>query len=148
MTPSSVGSQATNSLEPIVGRMSCGSTDTSKRRASEPGDRLAQLGRAVRGRVARHVRGRAGERVAHHGGDGVHRGADREVDDPAGVSRGERLVGGEGVPGEVGEVQSPHSSWFMGGRSLIHCGSAATLPTLDAPPGEPSSSKKSTFALV
>ena len=83
-----------------------------------PGDRLAQLGRAVRGRVARDVRGRAGERGAHHGGHGVDGGADGEVDDPAGMPRGDRLVGREGVPGEVGELQRPHSSVFMGGQVL------------------------------
>ena len=36
MIPSSVGSQATDSLEPIVGSTSRGSTVTPNRRASEP----------------------------------------------------------------------------------------------------------------
>ena len=36
MTPSNVGSQATNSLEPIVGSTSNGSTVTWKRRTSDP----------------------------------------------------------------------------------------------------------------
>jgi len=31
---------------------------------------------------------------------------------------------------------------------MISCGSLSVLPTFDAPPGEPSSSKKSTLACV
>ena len=90
----------------------------------------------------------ASERMLHDVRDGIDGRPDGEVDDPVGVPRREGLVGREGVPREVGEVQRSHSSWTTGGRSLIHCGSASTLPTFDAPPGEPSSSKKSAFALV
>ncbi len=76
-------------------------------------DRLAQVGGAVRLRVAGSVGG-AGQRVADHGGRGVDRRADREVDDAAagravrtGVGKGARPLLGrsERVPGEVGEAE-------------------------------------------
>ena len=113
------------------------------RHAVAPGQRvdrgLAQLGRAVRGRVAGLGGGRR-QRVLDQPGNRVHRRADGQVHDAVRM----RPRAGTGlrqrVPGK--SRQRPgHSSCWTGGRSLIHCGSAATLPTLAAPPGEPSSSK-------
>ncbi len=147
-SPSSVGSQATSSLEPIVGSTAAGSTVTPNRRGQRAGHRLPQLGRTVRGRVAGVVGGGAAERRAHDVGHRVDGGADREVDDPPGVRLGQRAVRGQRVPGEVGKGDRSHSSCCCGGRLLAGSTSKSDLPTFEAPPGEPSSSKKSTLALV
>jgi hypothetical protein len=45
----------------------------------------------------------AGQRSADDGRDRVDRGTDRQVDDPAGMPGGQRLVLGDAVPGEVRE---------------------------------------------
>src|SRR6185437_15884908 len=113
-----------------------------------PGEGFAEGGGAVRGGVTRLVGGRACERCAHDGGNRVDGRADRQVDDAAGVRRREGLVLGERVPGEIGKRELPHSSCCCGGRLSAGSTSRSTLPTFDAPPGEPSSSKKSTLALV
>ncbi len=136
------------------------------------GDRLSQLQRAPDGRVARRV-GVRGQRLLDHLGDRVHRGADGEVADAARVGQGGRLVRLQLVPGEDGEpvgnaarrprvarerrarAVAAHSfvatdrqwSAFCGGRAAMNGWSRSIRPSFEAPPGEPRSSKNSTFAL-
>ena len=54
---------------------------------------------------------------------------------------------GRRLPGScsTGPAQSPSP---CGGRSLTTCGSFSVMPTLAAPPGDPSSSKKSALICV
>ena len=88
--------------------------------------------------------------VHHFIDDGhlVDRGSHREVDQPAGMPRRprpgrlERVPGKRRQPGGQGQC-----STSCGGSAAISGWSLLILPVLAAPPGEPRSSKNSTFAL-
>src|SRR6185312_8713441 len=83
--------------------------------------------------------------------DRIDRGADRQVDDAVRMRSGQRFGVDQGVPRELrqgrrdGPAQSPSP---CGGRSLTTCGSFSVIPTLAAPPGDPSSTKKSALICV
>ena len=101
-----------------------------------------------------------GERFLDQRGDRVDGGADREVDDPVGMGAGGVAVRSDLVPGEVREPggdgvaevsaaldhRQRHSSCSWGGSASISGWSLSMTPILAAPPGEPRSSKKCTFA--
>ena len=70
-------------------------------------DRLSQCGCADGLRVGVRV-GRPRQRVGHDGRGGVHRRADRQIDDPAGVRTRTLRVWCDGIPGVVGEVSDAH----------------------------------------
>ena len=118
--------------------------------AGEPtGDRLAQIRRPPRLRVAGRIRCRR-QRLAHQGGRRVHRRAHGQVDDPLRVRLRDLLVRLERVPREVGELRAElaaHSSCSCGGSASMIGWSLAMMPILAAPPGLPRSSKNSTLAL-
>ena len=92
-------------------------------------------------------------------GRGVDRRPDREVDDAAGMGPSPRGVRRQQVPGEVRQqqpigrcagptAQSPaQCSCSCGGSAVMSGWSLGMSPSLAAPPGEPRSSKNSTFAL-
>ena len=65
---------------------------------------------------------------------------------PPGCALAVALTSASESQGKSGSATAAHSP--CGGSALMNAGSCAVLPTLDAPPGEPSSSKKSTLALV
>jgi len=126
--------------------------------------RLAQYRSADGERVAGRV-GRSGERVLHHARRRVDGGADRQVDDAAGVGAGGVGVRREAVPRELGQTRARRpprtggrrgtlaaqwpSRFLPSGTAMITGWSTSTGPTLLAPPGLPMfvvSVKKSTFA--
>jgi len=116
--------------------------------AGQPsGRRLTQRRGAVGGRVPGSVGGRP-ERVLHHLRDRVHGRARGQVHDPVRMGPGFLAVRGEQIPGEPGQpcgegqLASP-----CGGSAATMGWSLLIFPTLEAPPGEPSSLKNSTFAL-
>ncbi len=148
-------------------------TDLGADPAVQPaGDRLAEFQRAPDRRVPGRVGG-GRQGLLDHLGDGVHRGADREVAEPARVGERRLLVRLQLVPREdrekiryaarrprvsrkrrVRSVVRAHSSgatdqWsaFCGGRAAMNGWSFSIRPSFEAPPGEPRSSKNSTFAL-
>ena len=141
------GSQAMNSLVPITGS-TARRVDLHVERAGEPpGGRRTQLGGTRGQRVAGRVGGRD-ERVLDDRGHRVNRGAHGQVNRPAGEGAGLLRDRGELVPGVLGEpCGEGHSSAACGGSAATSGWSLPILPTLDAPPGEPSSSKKSTLTL-
>ena len=101
--PSRNGSQATSSLEPIVGSTPPvrGRPRRSAAPHRRPGPRAGR--RAGRGRVARSV-GRAGQRRLDDRRHRVDRRADGEVDQPVRVRRRPRLRRGQQIPGKVSQV--------------------------------------------
>ena len=110
-------------------------------------DGFAQGRGADRLRVRVRVGARA-QRVGDDGGGRIHRRPDRQVDGTPGVCGGAARVWGDGVPGVVVEVADGHEgqcSW--GGSAAMMGWSFGITPTLAAPPGEPMSSKNSTFAV-
>ena len=122
--------------------------------ARVPGDdRLAQCGRSRGRRVPVRIVGGA-QGGAHHIRGLIDRRPDRQVDDAVGVGTRPLAVGGEGVPGEVGQLEghgavSSRGQCVCGGTAATIGWSPATTPILAAPPGEPMpvSLKNSTLAL-
>ena len=117
--------------------------------------RLPQRRGAPGLRVARRVpRGAQGlaDRRRHR----VDRRPDRQVDHAVRVAAGDGRGGGQAVPRKVRQRGEAHPHADGPSRAHSPCGGSAgtgptsrsTLPTLEAPPGDPSSSKKSTFAWV
>ena len=131
-------------LEPVDRRL--------PRRGPPDGDRVARGVRGVAQRLLRDLRGR------------VHRGADREVDDPVGVLTRPLRMGREVVPGEVGQQagdagarqarapfwsrEGDQWSWACGGSAATIGWSLSISPILAAPPGEPRSSKNCDVGVV
>src|SRR5262249_996805 len=112
-----------------------------------PGGRVAQLGGPRGQRVAGRVGGRR-QRVLDDRWHRVDRRADRQVNGAAGEGAGLVPQRRQFVPGILrGAVGGGHpcSALTSGGSAATTGWSLPTLPTLDAPPGEPSSSKKSTL---
>ena len=116
------------------------------RRGHPRGDGCSQRGRARRQRIARSV-GRVGQRGADQRRDRVDRRTDRQVHDAVRVCRGHRLRRLEQIPGEVGQLgrqrHCGQCSFRSGGCAATNDASLSILPTLEAPPGEPKSSKNS-----
>ena len=120
------------------------------RAVQPPRVRPAQRQGALRRRVAGEVAA-VGERGAHRPRHPVHRRADGQVDQPAGVGGGPFLQIPQLVPGSTAgsrDCQSTPTAQCsaIGGSAATNGSSRWILPTRDAPPGEPSSSKKSTLA--
>src|SRR5436190_1868949 len=119
--------------------------------AQHPHERRAKLGRAG----SRGVRGSVGggaERLLHHLWSRVNRCPDGQVDDAVGMTCRECCDGRDRVPGKVGKVAAPapeqtQCSVSWGGSAATTGWSFSILPTFEAPPGDPSSSKKSTLTL-
>src|SRR5262249_12828619 len=118
--------------------------------------RLTQPRGAVRLGIPGAVGGR-GERLARHRGNRVDGRADGQVGDPVRVSLRELLVRCQPIPREVrqrdqeippvsGRARTQWSS-ACGGSAATTGWSLSILPTFEAPPGDPSSSKNSTLAL-
>ena len=149
-SPSWNGRPETASLEPIVGITATGSSPLHLVGAGQPPRvRLAQREGALGRRVAREVAA-VGERAAHRPRNPVHRRADGQVDQPVRMCGGPLLQIAQLVPrigGQPGFPADAHGQFSAIGGSAATIGSSRwILPTRDAPPGEPSSSKKSTFA--
>ena len=127
--------------------------------------RRPQLRRAGRPGISGD-RGRLCQRRPDDGRHRIDRRAHREVHDAVRMSTRDGGDLRQGVPGEhrqrLGDPQQPagagcgrrgrgvrrQSSSPLGGRSLTTCGSFSVSPTLEAPPGEPSSAKKSALIAV
>src|SRR5690606_35573871 len=77
----------------------------------------------------------------------VDRRSHREIHDPSGHAGGAGFGPGQAIPGEVGQLHA-YSSCCCGGSAAMKSTSCSILPSLVAPPGEPMSLKKSTFAWV
>ena len=85
--------------------------------------------------------------LAHDDGRGVDRRSDREIHDPVAMRRGAITVRDHEVPRVLGQRPERHAQWSWGGRAAISGWSFGITPTFAAPPGDPMSSKNSTFAL-
>ena len=114
------------------------SRDRGRFSKSCPDDRRHRIDRRAHREVhdAVRVRTRDGGDL-RQGVPGEHRQRLRDPQQPAVAARPRR---GRGVRRQ--------SSSPLGGRSLTTCGSFSVSPTLEAPPGEPSSAKKSALIAV
>ncbi len=139
--------------DPVPAREPAGSRGTQRRRS--PGQRVAGRVRCRR------------ERCLDYGGNGVDRSADRQVSDAVRVRGGDRRRGCQPVPWKFRQprcqrrlhpagllISDRHGQIATGQCSAACGGSAATsgwslpiFPVLEAPPGEPRSSKNSTLTL-
>ncbi len=118
------------------------------RGAARPGQPARDRGPQLRGAGGQRVAGRVGgpdEGLPDDRGDRIDRRADREVDDAVRMGGGEGLGRLQQVPGEIrqGRRQSAQCASPRGACATTKVASLSILPTLEAPPGEPRSSKNS-----
>ncbi len=143
-------------------RQNGGRLDDHPEPARQPARRrVPQLRRAGGGRIARGVRRRR-KGVLNRERGRVHRRADRQVDDAVRVCAGLVRERRKSIPGEVrqpypgvaglpersGRPCRPGQDSPCGANVATLGGSNSSAPTFDAPPGEPSSSKKTALVSV